>query len=253
MNASLSTTRQQVSEAEWNARVELAAVYRLMAHFGVNDLTYNHLSVRVPDAPNQFLVKPTTFMFDEVSASSLQKFDFDGKPFQDSPPSRGGAFVIHAGILSARPDLNVVFHTHTTANTGVSAQKDGLLMLSQHAMGFYGRVAYHEFGGFEFNIEQREPLLKALGGYKYAMLRNHGVLVCGQNVPQTFVDHHFLEMACRAQIAALAGGREVTLIAPEVCEVAARQYETIDPKKAGGKDWASCLRLLDRISPGYKD
>jgi ribulose-5-phosphate 4-epimerase/fuculose-1-phosphate aldolase len=247
------TTREQVSEAEWEVRLQLAAAYRLMSHFGVNDLTYNHLSARVPDAPDQFLVKPPNFMFDEISASNLLKFDFDGKPFQDSPPSRGGAFVIHAGVLQARPDLNVVFHTHTTANTAVSAQKDGLLMLSQHAMGFYGRVAYHEFGGFEFNFDQRQPLIRDLGNYKFAILRNHGALVCGENVPQTFVDHHFLEMACRAQVAALAGGREVTLIPREVCELAAKQYETIDPKRAGGKDWAACLRLLDRVSPGYKE
>ncbi|VTU28662.1 class II aldolase/adducin family protein [Variovorax sp. RA8] len=253
MNASLKTTRQRVSEAEWNVRVQLAAAYRLLAHFGVNDLTYNHLSARVPDAPNQYLVKPTTFMFDEVTASTLQKFDFDGQPFQDSAPSRGGAFVIHAGILSARPDVNVIFHTHTTANTAVSAQEEGLMMLSQHAMAFYKRVAYHRFGGFEFNLEQREPLLRDLGHCRYAILRNHGALVCGHSVPQTFVDHHFLEMACRAQVAALAGGRPVTTIEPEVCEYAAVQYEGIDPAKSGSKDWAACIRLLDRVSPGYDE
>ncbi len=253
MNASLITVRERVSEAEWNVRVQLAAAYRLLAHFGVNDLTYNHLSARVPGAPDQFLVKPTTFMFDEVTASSLQKFDFDGQPFQDSPPSRGGAFVIHAGILRARPDVNVVFHTHTTANTAVSAHAEGLLMLSQHAMAFYKRIAYHRFGGFEFDVAQREPLLRDLGQYRYAILRNHGVLVCGHSVPQTFVDHHFLEMACRAQVAALAGGRPVTTIDTEVCERAVLQYESIDPLKAGSKDWAACIRLLDRISPGYAE
>jgi ribulose-5-phosphate 4-epimerase/fuculose-1-phosphate aldolase len=245
--------REACTELEWATRVELAACYRLMAHFGVSDLTYNHLSARVPDAPDTFLVKPTNFMFDEVTASSLLKFDFEGKPYQDGPPNRGGAHVIHAGVLQARPDLNAVFHTHTTANVGVSAQKHGLLMLSQHAMGFYKRIAYHDFGGFEFNLDQREPLLQSLGDMNYAILRNHGVLVCGKNLPQTFVDHHYLEMACRAQIAALSGGVEVSLIDEKVCERAAVQYQTIDPKQAGGKDWSSCLRLLRRLYPSFEE
>ncbi|VTU34372.1 L-fuculose phosphate aldolase [Variovorax sp. PBS-H4] len=248
-----SSVKERVSQVEWDVRVQLAAAYRLMAHFGVNDLTYNHLSARVPDSPGHFLVKPSTFMFDEVSASDLLKFDIDGNPQQEGPRLKGGVLVIHAGIYAARSDLDVVFHTHTTANTAVSAQEEGLMMLSQHAMAFYKRLAYHTFGGFEFNIEQRGPLLRDLGDYKYAILRNHGALVCGRNVPQTFVDHHFLEMACRAQVGALAGGRPVTTIAPEVCDFAARQYETIDPANAGGKDWAACIRLLDRVSPGYSD
>lgn len=249
---SANDVRSRVSSEEWEARVQLAAAYRLMAHYGVNDLSYNHLSMRVPGQPDQFLVKPSQWMFEEVTASGLYKFSFDGRPHQDSPPCGGGQLVIHAGVLNKRSDLNVVFHTHTTANTGVSAQKMGLRMLSQHAMGFYNRVAYHTFGGFEFNVDQREPLLRDLGDHRYAMLRNHGVLVCGANVPQTFVDHHYLEMACRAQIAALSGGVEVTEIPPEVCERAAQQYQTIDPKRAGGKDWPGCLRLLERLYPDYK-
>ncbi|MGY8632065.1 class II aldolase/adducin family protein [Bradyrhizobium sp. 14AA] len=247
-----SPTAVRCSAQEWTARVDLAAAYRLMAHFGVSDLSYNHLSMRVPDAPDQFLVKPGDWMFDEVTASGLYKFSFDGTPHQDGPPCRGGQLVIHAGILEARRDINVVFHTHTTANTGVSAQKHGLLMLSQHAMGFYNRIAYHEFGGFEFNLDQQAPLLRDLAQYRYAMLRNHGALVCGENVPQTFVDHHYLEMACRAQIAALAGGAEVTIIAPDVCERAAQQYENIDPQKKGSKDWPACLRLLERLYPEFR-
>lgn len=248
----IETVRSRVSPEEWAARLELAAAHRLMAHFGVSDLSYNHLSMRVPGEPHRFLVKPSNWMFEEVTASSLKKFDFDGTPHQDGPRCGGGQLVIHAGILNARPDLNVVLHTHTTANTGVSAQRHGLLTLSQHAMAFHNRLAYHEFGGFEFNMDQRAPLLRDLGRHRYALLRNHGALICGENVPQAFVDHHYFEMACRAQIAALAGGTEVTLIPDEVCERAALQYQTIDPKRAGGKDWPACLRLLDRLYPDYK-
>jgi ribulose-5-phosphate 4-epimerase/fuculose-1-phosphate aldolase len=131
------TAASEVSNEEWAARVQLAAAYRLMAHFGVSDLSYNHLSMRVPGQPESFLVKPTDMMFDEVRASRLYKFDFSGKPYQASAPCKGGQLVIHAGVLQARPELNVVFHTHTAANTGVSAQKHGLLMVSQHAMAFH--------------------------------------------------------------------------------------------------------------------
>ncbi|MDB5839088.1 MAG: hypothetical protein JWQ23_1040 [Herminiimonas sp.] len=247
------SVRESVSAEEWNARVELAACYRLMAHFGVSDLTYNHLSARVPGEPDRLLLKPRDFMFEEITASSLHKFDFDGNPFQEGPRNVGGGYVIHAGILQARPDLNAVFHTHTTANMGVSSQKHGLLMINQHAVGFYNRIAYHDFSGFEFNLDQREPLIKSLGEKNVALLRNHGALVCGRSIRQTFVDNHYLEMACRGQIAALAGGTEVTLIPDHVCEVGAEQYSKIDPKQAGGKDWGACLRLLERLYPDYKD
>jgi ribulose-5-phosphate 4-epimerase/fuculose-1-phosphate aldolase len=248
-----SSVQQSVSPEEWAARVELAAGYRLMAHFGINELTYNHLSVRVPGEPGRLLVKPRDYMFSEVTASLLQKFDFDGTPCQDSGPNVGGALVIHAGILEARPDLNVVFHTHTPANMGVSSQKHGLLMINQHAVAFYRRIAYHDFGGFEFNLDQRAPIVQSLGSLNVALLRNHGALVCGRSVAQTFVDHHYLEMACRGQIAALAGGVEVTLIPDEIAAIGAQQYNSIDPKRAGGKDWPACLRLLDRLEPSYRD
>lgn len=239
---------REMSTAEWDARVQLAACYRLMAHFGMTDLSYSHLTSRVPGCPDQFLVKPDGFFFEEITASNLHKFDLDGRPFQDGKCSRT-ALVIHAGILKARPDLDVVFHTHTVANTAVSSQKRGLLMLSQHAMPFYGRIAYHEFGGYEFNAEQRAPLIHDLGNCRYAMLKNHGVLVCGVTLPQAFVDHHHLEMACRAQVAALSGAEEVTEIDAEVCRFAAQQYETIPT----GKDWPACIRLLDRLYPDYAE
>ena len=244
--------RHEISQAEWEVRVELAACYRLLAHFGLSDLSYNHLSARVPGFPDLFLVKPTHFFFEEVTASSLLKFDFLGNPYQDSPPNRGGAHIIHGGILQARPDLNVVFHTHSPANAGVSAQKHGLLMLSQHAMPFFNRIAYHDFGGFEFNEDQRAPIIHSLGSFNYAILRNHGVLVCGKNIPQTFVDYHYLETACKIQINALAGNAEFSIIDATVCEKAAMQYQTIDPNRRGGKDWPASLRLLERLYPDYR-
>lgn len=230
--------------AERTARVELAACHRLLAHFGVSDLTYNHLSARVPGEPDKLLVKPRDAMFEEVTASSLRKFSFE------DPELRGGAKVIHGGVLAARPDVHAVFHTHTPANMGVSSQEHGLLMVNQHAVSFYGRIAYHAFGGFEFDPAMREPLLASLGNKRVALLRNHGALVCGRSIAEAFVLHHFLEMACKGQIAALAGGTKVTLIPDAVCEEGVRQFEAADPV---GKDWAACLRLARRLDPSFEE
>ncbi len=231
-----------MNPGERRARIELAASYRLLAHFGVSDLTYNHLSARVPDEPGALLIKPRTMMFEEVTASALEKFAFD------DPRLRGGAKVIHAGVLAARPGIQAVFHTHTTANMGVASQQQGLLMINQHAVSFYRRIAYHEFGGFEFDPAMREPLLQSLGEQRVALLRNHGALICGRSIAEAFVLHHFLEMACKGQIAALAGGARVTLIPDEVCEVGARQFEQADPVS---KDWDACLRLAERLDPTF--
>jgi ribulose-5-phosphate 4-epimerase/fuculose-1-phosphate aldolase len=225
----------------------------LLAHFGVNDLTYNHLSARVPDEPQHLLLKPRTMMFDEVTASTLEKFDFDGNPKQDGPRNMGGGHVIHAGVLQARPDINVVFHTHTPANMGVSSQKHGLLMINQHAVALYKRIAYHEFGGFEFNLDQRAPLIQSLGDRRIMLLRNHGALVCGRTIPEAFVDHHYLEMACKGQIAALAGGHEIVLIDEKACEMAVKQYGSLDAKGVGSKDWDACMRLARRLDPSFAE
>lgn len=242
-----------MSPQEREIRIELAACYRLMAHIGVDDLTYNHLSARVPGEPDALLIKQSTEMFGEVTAASLRKYRFDGTALEDGPSLKGGALVIHAGILQARPDLNAVFHTHTPANMGVSAQEHGLLMINQHALKFYKRLGYHTFGGFEFNMSQREPLIASLGTYRAAMLRNHGALVCGRNLPEAFVDHHYLEFACRGQIAALAGGVKVSLIDDEVAGYGASQINFDDPIQTGAKDWAACMRLAYKLDPGFAD
>lgn len=244
----------QVSEAEWEARVDLAAAHRALVHYGVDDLTYNHLSVRVPDEPDKMLIKPFDFMFEEVTASSLQKYGIDGSPAQDGLTElKGSGLVIHAGILAAREDVNVVFHTHTPAAMGVASHKDGLLPLTQHSMRFFERIRYHDFGGFEFDPAMREPLLEDLGDDGWWMLlRNHGALVCAKTVKEAFTVHHMLEMSCQGQIAALSAGEGNYVMPPrEVCEHARDQIENT-PHSVGGKDWDAVRRLCERMDPGFR-
>ena len=253
--AAPSSLRDRVSEAEWQTRVELAACYRLMAHAGVFDLTYNHLSARLPDRPEHYLIKGERQLFQQVTASSLVKYDFEGNKLIDSPyaVSRGG-LVIHGGVLEARPDIAAVFHTHTAANIGVSCHKVGLLPISQHALHFYGAIAYHDFAGFEFDLEGRQRLNRDLEG-KYTMLmRNHGALVCGRTIPEAYVQHHFLEMACQAQIGALAAGGVHQIVIPSeaVAQHAARQSNH-GPITRDSRDWAALLELADAIDPSYRD
>lgn len=250
-----TSVREAVSQEEWELRVELAAAHRLMAHFGIQDLTHNHLTARVPGEPGHMLIKPADFMFDEVTASSLLKFDLEGNPAgHDGAKLRGGGLIIHAGLFAAREDLNVLFHTHTPAIIGVASQKNGLLPINQHGIRFIGKIAYHDFGGFEFDMDMRAPLVRDLGDKNIALLRNHGSLVCGTSVGAVFVAHHNLEFACQAQLAAMTGGAEVILISEEVRDNIARQVSgNTDRLAGGGKDWKSCMRMANRLFPDFQD
>lgn len=250
------SVRDQVSPEEWQARVELAAGHRVLAHCGVNDMTYNHFGLRVPGEPDHMLIKRTDWMFAEVTASSFLKVDFDGKVILDTDVKqiKGGALIIHAGLLKARPDLNATLHTHTIAGMGVAAHKFGLLPITQHAMRFWGELKYHEFEGFEFDHDMTPKLLRDLEGGSLMMLRNHGVLVCGESVAECVVNHHWLEMACQGQIAALSAGEGNYLVPDKAaCDYAHSQFTDGGNFLKGGKDWAACLRLAERLDPSFKD
>jgi ribulose-5-phosphate 4-epimerase/fuculose-1-phosphate aldolase len=251
-----NSIRDQVSAEEWAARVELAAGHRVLAHYGVNDLTYNHFGLRVPGESDAMLIKRTDWMFSEVTASSLLKVDFDGNVLTDTDVRtiKGGALIIHAGLLKARRDLNATLHTHTVAGMGVAAHKFGLLPINQHALRFYGEIKYHAFEGLEFDHAMAPKLVRDLEGGHYVILRNHGVLVCGNGVAACVVNHHFLEMACQGQIAALSAGEgNYTIPNKEACEYAHSQFMEGGSFLSGGKDWAACLRLAERLDPSYKD
>jgi ribulose-5-phosphate 4-epimerase/fuculose-1-phosphate aldolase len=246
--------RDQVTAAEWQARVELAAGHRVLAHYGVNDLTYNHFGLRVPGEPHHMLIKRTDWMFGEVTASSFLKVDFDGNVVTDTDAKsiRGGALIIHAGLLKHRSDLNATLHTHTVAGMGVAAHKFGLLPINQHALGFYKDLKYHAFEGLEFDHDMTPKLVRDLDGGSVMILRNHGTLVCGETVAECVVTHHFLEMACQGQIAALAAGEgNYTVPNQDACEYAYSQITR--GGRRGDKDWAACLRLAERLDPSFKD
>ena len=238
---------------ERDARIQLAAAYRLMAHFGITDTTHNHLTARVPGEPDAFLIKPADFLFDEVTASSLEKYDFDGNPADEGEKQlAGGGLVIHAGILKVRDDIDAVFHTHTPSIIGVATQKHGLLPISQHGARFHGKIAYHDFGGYEFEMAMRAPLIESLGDKRVALLRNHGSLVCGDSIGDVYVAHHNLEFACQNQVAAMSGGSELVMIAPEVlAHIDEQDRANAGRRQNGGKDWTSLLRLAGRVAPDY--
>jgi ribulose-5-phosphate 4-epimerase/fuculose-1-phosphate aldolase len=244
--------QSQVSAAEWSCRVALAAAYRLLDHFGVRDLTYNHLSARVPDEPNAILLKPGDHMFGEVTASGLLKYDLDGRPLSGAErPLGGGPLVLHARMARLRPNVNAIFHTHTPANMAVAAQRRGLLPITQQAMLFYERIAYHDFRGFEFEPGMEDKLNDDLGPHRVAILRNHGALILAESVPEAVVVHHFFEIAAQAQIGALSGGADVLIPSDDICRSAAKTLDLIQATKNGGKNWDACLRLADRLFPEY--
>lgn len=247
--------RERVSREEWQMRVDLAAAYQLAAIFKWTDLIYTHFSARVPGTED-FLINPYGLMFDEITASNLVRIDAAGKVIDD-PLDLGyneAGFVIHGCVHAARPEINCVIHTHTRAGVAVSAMKCGLLPISQHAMRFYGEMKYHDFKGFEFDHDMTPRLLEDLDGGCYALLRNHGALVCGDSVAECVTNHHWLEMACQAQIAALSAGYENLLVPDtEACEYAHQQFMDAGSFLKGTKDWDACLRLADRLDPGYKE
>ena len=254
--ASIPRIRSQVRPEEWEARVALAAGYRVLAHYGVDDMTYNHFSLRVPGEPDHMLIKSKDEMFSEVRASSLIKYHLDGHPVipRDAPTCTGGPLTIHAGLLKHRRDLNAVLHTHTPSMMGVAAHKSGLLPLSQQAMRFHGVLKYHAFGGLEFDPGMTQMLLDDLDGGTCMLMRHHGGLVCGRSVAECVVSHHWLENACQAQIAVLsAGDGNYLLPDPAVCQYAHQQIVDSGDYLQGGRDWPACLRLIDRLDPSYKD
>lgn len=245
--------RNTVTQAEWEARVELAACYRLIAHFRMTDWIYNHISARVPGSHEHYLINPFGLLYEEVSASNLVKVDVHGNLVEDDGLDvNPAAFIIHGAIHAARPEVGCVLHTHTAAGVAVSAQKHGLLPLSQNALKAYGQVAYHDFEGIALGLEEQARLVEDIGTKDVLILRNHGLLTMGATVPKAFELMFFLERACQIQIAALAGGAAPLIPPDSVIQRTCAQFAN-DSSYVQGRDWMALIRLLDRFSPDYRD
>ena len=245
-----------MSEEERQVRIDLAACYRLIAHYAMDDLIATHISARVPGAQEHFLVNPYGLLFSQVIASNLVKVDLEGRIVEDTPYAVNPAgFVIHSAVHAARPDAKCVIHTHTVPGMAVSCLEVGLLPLSQKSLRFYNRIAYHDYEGKSDNIDERERLAVDLGKMNAMILRNHGLLVCGPSVKWAFKCMMALEKSCKVQLAVMSTGAKITQLSPDVMEHAAKQFERDEtPGRAGRPDaWPSLLQMLDGIDPGFRN
>jgi ribulose-5-phosphate 4-epimerase/fuculose-1-phosphate aldolase len=247
--------RQRVSEEEWQMRVDLAAAYQLAAQFRWTDLIYTHFSARVPGS-DHILINAYGLMFDEINASNLVKIDASGKVLDDATGMgiNYAGFVIHGCVHEARPEVACVIHTHTRAGVAVSAQKEGLLPISQHAARVYSQLTYHDYEGIALDLDERTRMARDLGKTSKAMiLRNHGLLSLGDSVREAFELMYYLDCACQIQVDALAGGREhILLMSEQAAKTAGEQFDRPD-RPSNEKDWPALLRLLERKGIRYAD
>lgn len=242
-----------ISEEEWALRIDLAACYRLIAHYGMTDFIFTHVTARVPGPDHHLLINPYTFFFEEVTASNLIKCDLDGAVVGESEyRSNPIGFAFHAVVHEARDDVGCVIHTHSHAGTVVSTMERGLLPLSQMALRFKGRVETYEYDGVAPSKSDLANMVATLGDKAVLLMRNHGLLVAGKTIQEAFHIAYYLEQACRQQIDMLASGEK--LIEPsEAIQNQVRDYFINNPNPTGAREWPAHLRMLDRIDPSFRD
>ena len=242
----------KVSDEEWAIRVDLAAAYRLVAHYGWDDLIFTHLSARIPGPEHHFLLNPYNLMFEEVTASSLVKVGMDGNPVEPTPfITNPAGFTIHSAIHMAREDAQAVMHLHTPAGQAVAAHSEGLLPLTQTAMLVRSDVAYHDYEGVAVDLSERERIVADLGEKMVMIFRNHGTLALGPSVGECFVRLYFLERACQAQIMALSAGESTNNPPQGSPEVAAEQGAVGIALAARLLAWPALKRKAYRLDPGF--
>ena len=254
LDLQIPSRRDTVSADEWAVRVDLAAAYRLVAHFGWEDLVFTHITARVPGTEDQFLINPYGVFFDEITASSLVKIDLHGRKVEDSPfPVNPAGFVIHSAIHAARHDARCVLHTHTVSGVAVATQRAGLLPISQHSIFVLASLGYHDYEGPALNDEEKPRLVADLGQNSSLILRNHGLLTVGETVAEAFVNMYYLEASCAIQVRAQAGGGELIPVGKDIIDAAtARVMASSRGSRAGGLVWPGLLRRLDRIDTSYR-
>ena len=252
----IPSMKERCSPQEWKARVDLAACYRLMAHYGMSDMIANHISLRVPGEDGNFLINAYGLLYEEITASSLIKIDHDGNIVSapdfgelDYGVNRAG-FVIHSAVHAARPEVDCVIHTHTWAGMAVSSLECGLLPLNQTAMRFL-KIGYHDYCGVVLDLNEQESLVRDLGANEALILRNHGLLTVGKTVGEAFNWMHRLELSCRAQLAAMACGTPLREVPDDVVQATYMQYQPQTRRPYGLMEWPALLRLVHRLDPGF--
>lgn len=253
---SIPFPRDSVSEAEWNTRVDLAAAFRVAAHFGWNSTIYNHISARLPDAPDRMLMNPQGAGWHEMTATSLIKADFEGNDLSESPLKLAPAGRnFHSAILRLRPDINCVLHIHPVAGVAVSAMREPLLSIDQRSAMLQGKISYHAYEGIAQEADEGPRIVDDLGGNRLMIMKNHGLLTVGRTIGEAFTGMHTLVDACDAQIRLLATGREPDLLPEKVWrhvqDQAAGRRKPGEP--GGALEWRMYRRLADRLDPTYRD
>jgi len=246
---------------EQSLRVQLAASYRLIAHFGLDDLIYNHISIRVPGEPGHFLINPYGLLFSEMTASCFVKIDHEGRKVDDSPWQVNQAgFVIHSAVHAGRADAHCVLHTHSEAATAICSLQGGLLPLSQFAMRFQGHTGFHDYEGVALELGERESIVRDLGEHHTLILRNHGLLTVGRTIAEAFILSYYFERAARVQLMAqsavgVGSGATLHLPAPEISALASKQFNDMagDILPPGTREWPAFIRLLDKLDDSYRD
>jgi ribulose-5-phosphate 4-epimerase/fuculose-1-phosphate aldolase len=246
-DTAFKSVRGDVSAEEWRARVDLAAAYRLVDIYGMTDLIYNHITVRIPGTEH-LLINLYGLLYKEITASSLAKIDVEGnivwKPETDYSINNAG-YVIHGAIHKARPDVGCVMHTHTRAGMAVSSMKCGLLPLNQTSIRFNGHIGYHEYEGPAINLEERDRIVRSLGEHNALIMRSHGLLTCGPDISQAFNTLYQLEMSCRAQVDAMAARTELLIPPEDILERTAHLYRPGTRRPYGVLEWPAMIRRLE--------
>ena len=240
-----------ISPEEWQARVDLAAVYRLCAHYGWDDVIYNHCSMRVPGEPSKFLMKQHELLWTEVTASNLRKVDMNDDLDEKAGVNRPG-FTLHGGVLKGRADVNCAVHIHTETGMALAGLKGGLKMVSQQAIRFYQRIGYHPYEGITEDFGERERIIAHLDSNRAMILHNHGLLTVGKTAREAFVLMKYLMEAAEIQLRMEATGGALIEIPPDICAKTAAQYERHDSGR-GAADWPAYFRMLDRTDPSYQN
>jgi ribulose-5-phosphate 4-epimerase/fuculose-1-phosphate aldolase len=250
----IPSLKEVVSAEEWQLRVDLAAAYRLVAAYGMSDLVFTHITVRIPGPEHHFLINPYGLMFDEITASSLVKIDQACNKLHDTPfPVNPAGFTIHSAIHQAREDAGCVLHTHTRAGIAISTQKEGILPISQQSMFVLASLAYHDYEGVALNDEEKPRLQADLGNKNFLMLRNHGLLTVGRTIADAFLSMYTFENTCRVQVDAQSGGKELIQIDPQILLGMEQVMRTVTVGQGSALAWPALLRKVDRLDPLYKD